>query len=63
MLAQVNTGGAKRAPAFVSDERVDEVLCSAYHRYDKSAVTKELRRRYLQPQRQDRPRRRKLSHG
>jgi hypothetical protein len=63
MLAQVKTGGAKRAPVFVSDERVHEVLWSAYHRYDESAVTKELLRRYLQPERQHRPRRRKLSHG
>ena len=63
MLTQVNTGGAGRALVFVSDARVDEVLWSAYHRYDKSAVTKELLQRYLQPTRKHRARRRKVSYG
>jgi hypothetical protein len=63
MLAQVNTGGAQRALVFVSDAYVDEALWSAYYSYDKRAVTKELLRRYLQPPRKHRARRRKLSHG
>lgn len=63
MLAQVNTRRMNGARAFASDERLDEVLWSAYYRCDKSAVTKALLKRYLQPPRRDRPLPRKLSYG
>jgi hypothetical protein len=63
MLANLNGGGLKRPLVIVSDEHVDEALWSAYHRYNKSAVTKELLQRYLQPQHRHRARLRKLSHG
>jgi len=62
MLTGINRRRARRVLGFESDGQVDEALWSAYERYDKIAVTKALLQRYVQPRKQEAPRR-KLSHG
>lgn len=52
-LAHIS-GGDKRS---ASDHEIDEALWAAYRRYDKSAVTQNLLRRYLTPTKAVRQRR------
>lgn len=58
-----NESGAKRSRVFMSNRDIDELLWSAYRRYDRREGTKELLHRYLKPMRRRRVCRRELSHG
>jgi len=63
MLADTNTRPKKVATSVASDARVDEALWSAYQRYDKNAVTKELLCRYVHQPSKHVCRKQSLSHG
>ena len=55
--------GAQPAPVALANEDLDEAVWAAYQRYDKTAVTEELLRRYLDQRRNNGQCMRGARHG